>query len=71
MNSFSERNLNVEKKYLYNKYAALNIIMTNTTKERWYGFYVSTPDKQLFDIYSNKTRETSIKITFKNNEFTR
>ena len=34
-------------------------------------FSLSTPDTQLFDISANKTRDLSIKITFKNNIFTR
>ena len=34
-------------------------------------FSVATPDTQLFEISTNKTREISIKITFKNNIFTR
>ena len=34
-------------------------------------FYVVTLNTQLFDISTNKTRQTSIKITFKNNTYTR
>ena len=34
-------------------------------------FSLSTPDTQLFDISANKTRDLSIKITFKNSIFTR
>ena len=30
-----------------------------------------SPDTQLFDISTRKTREINIKITFKNNKFTR
>ena len=30
-----------------------------------------SPDTQLFDISTSKTREISIKITLKNNNFTR
>ena len=53
------------KNYLYNKYTAFHIIKINTTKKRRYIFSVSTLDIQLFDISINKTREISVKITFK------
>ena len=33
--------------------------------------FSATPDTQLFEISTNKTREINIKITFKNNIFTR
>ena len=31
-------------------------------------FYVATPDTQLFDNSTNKTRKVNIKITFKTND---
>ena len=56
---------------MYYKYAALSITRTNATKDRRYIFSLTTPHTQLFDLPTNKTREVSIKTTFKNNTFTR
>ena len=40
-------------------------------KKKIYIFSVATSDTQIFDICTNKTREISLKISFKNNKFTR
>ena len=48
------KKLKSRRKYLCSKYAALNIIRTNATKEKRTIFSVAIPDRQLFVIYTKK-----------------
>ena len=53
------------------KYAALNIIRTNATKERRKIFSAATPDTQLFHIYTKKYHKNKYKNYLQKNMFRR